>query len=203
MGIQLGGSTPTTGGGISLVKGARIDLTKGNPGLDKILVGLGWDVNTNGGADFDLDVEVFLLNANGKVVSPQHVVFYNNLNSPDGAVKHNGDNRTGIGDGDDETISIQLSQVSPEVQKIIFAVTIYKANERKQNFGQVNNAYIRVMDETTGQQLCRFDLTEDYSTFISVKVGEVYRHNGEWKFGALGEGSTNDLGGLLAEYGAM
>lgn len=203
MGLQLGGQTssPSTGGGISLVKGAKLDLTKGNPGLDKILVGLGWDTNQSGGHEFDLDAEVFLLGADNKVLSSNHVVFYNNKISPDGAVKHNGDNLTGVGEGDDETVLIQLSQVSQDIQKILFTVTIHDALARQQNFGQVNNAYIRIVDEATGQELCRYDLTEDYSTAISVKTGEVYRHNGEFKFNAVGTGSTNDLSGLFGEYG--
>lgn len=210
-GLQLGRTpqpeaTPapaSIGGGLQLTKGAKIDLTKGNPGLDKILVGLGWDTNNVGGQDYDLDVEVFLLGANEKVVSPAHIVFYNNLISPDGAVRHNGDNRTGQGEGDDETVSISLSTLSQDVQKIVFAVTIDQAIARQQNFGQVSNAYIRIINEATGQELCRFDLSEDYSTSISLKAGEVYRHNGEFKFGATGTGSTSDLGGLCAEYGAM
>lgn len=192
-----------TGGGLQLTKGAKLDLTKGNPGLDKIVVGLGWDTNNAGGQDYDLDVEVFLLGANGKVVSPAHVVFYNNLTSPDGAVLHNGDNRTGQGEGDDETVTVSLSTLSQDVQKIVFAVTIDQAVARQQNFGQVSNAYIRILNEATGQELCRFDLSEDYSTSISLKAGEVYRHNGEFKFGATGTASTNDLAGLCAEYGAM
>jgi stress response protein SCP2 len=220
MGIELGGTTqpttqlgglnfqqptssPSVGGGLSLTKGGRLDLTKGNPGLDKIRVGLGWDINHAGGADFDLDVVVFMLGENNKVISSSHVVYFNNLTSPDGAVVHQGDNRTGLGEGDDETILVQLSKVSPEVQRIVFTVSIYEANARRQNFGQVNNAYIRVVNEANGQEICRYDLTEDYSTSISVKVGEVYRHNGEWKFYAKGEGSTADLAGLCIEYGAM
>lgn len=204
-GIQLGGQTPTpvSGGGISLVKGAKVDLTKGNPGLDEILVGLGWDTNDGGGDSYDLDAEVFLLGANGKVVSDNHVVYYNNLKSPDGAVVHTGDNLTGEGEGDDETISIKLSQLSQDVQKIAFTVTIHNAVSKRQNFGQVNNAYIRIMDKATGQELCRYDLTEDYSTSISVKPGEIYRHNGEFKFNATGTGSTNDLSALCSEYGVQ
>ncbi|WCK57772.1 TerD family protein (plasmid) [Aneurinibacillus sp. Ricciae_BoGa-3] len=186
---------------MSLAKGGKIDLTKGNPGLDNILVGLGWDVSSLG--EFDLDTEVFLLDASKKVVSSKHVVFYNQQISPDGAVKHHGDNRTGVGQGDDETISIKLSKVSPEVERILFTATIHEANTRRQNFGQVMNAYIRVLDEANGQELVRFDLSEDYSTSISLVVGEVYRHNGEWKFGALGNGSTQDLSGLFAQYGVL
>lgn len=202
-GVPVSTPAPSTGGGIPLTKGAKLDLTKGNAGLDRILVGLGWDTNQAGGQDFDLDVEVFLLGADGKAVSPAHVVFYNNLTSPDGAVQHKGDNRTGQGEGDDETISIQLSKLAPEVQKIVFTVTIDQALAKQQNFGQVHNAYIRVINEATGQEICRYDLTEDYSTSISVKPGEVYRHNGEFKFGATGYGSSSDLAGLCVEYGVM
>lgn len=206
-GLQLGGGSqaPTVapvilGGGLNLSKGSRLDLTKSNPGLDRILVGLGWDL---GGTGFDLDVEAFGLNSNGKVVSPAYITFYNQPLSPCGAIKHNGDNRTGVGDGDDETLSIQLSKVSPDVQKIVFVVTINEAMAKNQNFGQVNNAYIRIVDEATVQQVCRFDLTEDYSTSISLIVGEVYRNGSDWKFNAVGTGSTADLGGLCSQYGAM
>lgn len=209
-GLNLGRTTepqvPTaqpTSGGISLVKGQKLDLTKGNPGLDALTVGLGWDVNATGGADFDLDAEVFMLGADGKVLSPEHLVFYNKLTSPDGAVRHNGDNRTGVGEGDDETIDVRLSAISPDVQKLVFTVTIDQAYLRRQNFGQVSNAYIRIVDQATNQELCRFDLTEDHSASISMIVGEVYRHNGEWKFGAIEEGTTQDLAGLCVKYGAM
>lgn len=207
-GLQLGGQVPApqptapATGGIQLSKGQKLDLTKGNPGLDNLLVGLGWDVN-NGGADVDLDAEVFLLNASGKVPTSGHVVFYNNLISPDGSVRHNGDNRTGAGDGDDETIHIGLSKVGSDVEKIVFAVSIDEALKKRQNFGQVSNAYIRIINESNGQELCRFDLTEDHSASISMIVGEVYRHNGEWKFGAVEQGSNQDLGGLCSQFGAM
>lgn len=188
-------------GGLQLSKGQKLDLTKGNPGLDVLRVGLGWDAGN--GADFDLDTEVFALGANGKVVSPSHVIFYNNLVSPDGAVKHNGDNRTGAGDGDDETVDVTLSRISQDVQKLVFVVTIDQALARRQNFGQVSNAYIRIVNQANGQELCRFDLTEDHSASISIVAGEVYRHNGEWKFGAVEQGSTADLAGLCVQYGAM
>ncbi|PLS19467.1 chemical-damaging agent resistance protein C [Bacillus sp. M6-12] len=210
-GIQLGRQpqapaptpAPAVGGGLSLQKGAKMDLTKGNPGLDNILVALGWDVNASGGQQFDLDVEVFQLGADGQVINKtlENVIFYNNPISKDGAIKHNGDNRTGQGEGDDETISIKLSQLSPEVQKLVFAVSIDQAFARQQNFGQVNNAYIRIVNEATGQELYRYDLTEDYSTSISVEAGEVYRHSGEFKFGATGNGSTSDLAGLCGKFG--
>lgn len=222
-GLNLGGSAPqqggldlgrasapvapatggAVGGGLQLSKGQKMDLTKGNPGLDNLKVGLGWDVNNMSGQSFDLDTQLFMLNAQKKVVSQAHVVFYNNLVSPDGAVRHNGDNRTGQGEGDDETISIKLSQISPDVERLVFTVTIDQAQAKGQNFGQVANAYIRVVNEASNEQICRFDLSEDYSTSISLVVAEAYRHNGEWKFGALGQGSTLDLAGLCVQYGAM
>jgi stress response protein SCP2 len=188
-------------GGLQLSKGQKLDITKGNPGLDALRVGLGWDVGS--GTAFDLDTEIFLLGADGRVVSPNHVIFYNNLVSPDGAVKHNGDNRTGEGAGDDETVDVTLSRISPDVQKLVFVVTIDQAMARRQNFGQVSNAYIRIVNQANGQELCRFDLTEDHSASISIVAGEVYRHNSEWKFGAVEQGSTNDLAGLCVQYGAM
>lgn len=200
MGIQLGGGTPANGGGLNLAKGQKIDLTKGNAGLNKLVVGLGWDVSNSSSA-YDLDAEVFLLGENDKLASGKHVVYFNNKVSPDGAVRHAGDNLTGAGEGDDETVQISLNTVSPDIQKIVFAVTIYQAESRRQNFGQVNNAYIRVLDESTNQELCRFDLTEDYSSSVSVVAGQVYRHNGEWKFGAIGDGSAHDLNGLSSHYG--
>lgn len=196
-------ATVPTGGGLNLSKGAKLDLTKGNPSLDQLLIGLGWDVNNFGPNSFDLDVEVFLLNAGKRVVSQNHIVFYNNLRSPDGAVIHNGDNRMGDVTGDDETVSIKLSQVSPEVERIVFTATIDQAVMKGQNFGQVANAYIRAVNQANGQEICRFNLTEDYFTAYSIIVGEIYRHNGEWKFGALGQGTTLDLVGLCQQYGAM
>lgn len=210
-GLNLGGSpnpigsAPAglpTGGGLQLTKGAKLDLTKGNPGLDALVIGLGWDT-ASGGQSFDLDAEVFMLGSSGQVVSPDHIVFYNKAVSPDGAVRHNGDNLTGQGEGDDETVDVKLSQISPDVQKLIFTVTIDQALAKRQNFGQVSNAYIRVINKSSNQELCRFDLTEDHSASISMIVAEAYRHNGEWKFGALEIGSTNDLSGLCLQYGAM
>lgn len=199
---QLGANaTPSTG--LNLTKGAKLDLTKGNPSLDRLVVGLGWDVDPQPGETFDLDAEVFLVNENEKTPTQQHLVYYSNKVSPDGAIRHNGDNLTGDGAGDDETINVQLSKVSPEVQKLIFTVTIYEAMAKRQNFGQVNNAYIHISDEATGKEVCRFDLSEDYSTSISLIAGEVYRHNGEWKFNAKGEGSTKDLAGLCQQFGVM
>ena len=165
---------------ISLSKGQKVDLTKGNPGLKKIMVGLGWDVNAfDSGADFDLDAAAFMVGANGKCPTEKEFVFYGNLEHPSHAVKHMGDNLTGEGEGDDEQIEIELEKVPTNVEKIAFTVTIYDADVRKQNFGQVANAFIRIVDETTNTELIRYDLGEDFSIETAVVVGELYRHNGE------------------------
>jgi len=197
-------SAPVGGGsvaqGLSLVKGERVSLTKGNGNLNEIHVGLGWDVNQTGGADFDLDASVFMLGASEKVENQLNFVFFNNLKSPDGSVRHTGDNLTGEGDGDDESIKVSLSKVPANVQKLVFTVTIYQARERRQNFGQVSNAFIRIVDESTGAELLRFDLTEDYSHANSVIVGEIYRHNNEWKFNAVGNGVQDEIDGLVSRY---
>lgn len=185
---------------VSLSKGQKVDLTKGNPGLSKIIVGLGWDTNKyDGGADFDLDAAAFLLAANGKVASDSDFVFYGNLKHSSGGVEHMGDNLTGEGDGDDEQIKVNLASVPASVEKIGFTVTIYEAESRKQNFGQVSNAYIRIVDETSNAELIRYDLGEDFSVETAVVVGELYRNNGEWKFNAIGSGFQGGLqGGLKA-----
>ena len=187
---------------ISLRKGQKVELTKGNPSLSKILIGLGWDVNKyDGGFDFDLDAAAFLLAPNGKVNSDEDFVFYNNLKHKSGAVEHMGDNLTGEGEGDDEEIKIDLSKVPANVEKIDFTVTIYDADERKQTFGQVSNAYIRVVDDATGTELIRYDLGDDFSVETAVVVGEIYRHNGEWKFNAIGSGFSGGLAALGRNYG--
>ena len=187
---------------VNLKKGQKVDLTKGNPGLSKLLIGLGWDVNKyDGGSDFDLDAAAFLLGADGKVTSDADFVFFNNLKHASGAVEHMGDNLTGEGDGDDEQIKVDLSKVPANIDKIDFTVTIYDAEARKQNFGQVSNAYIRVVDEAKGQELIRFDLGEDFSVETAVIVGELYRHGGEWKFNALGSGFSGGLAALGKNYG--
>ena len=187
---------------VNLKKGQKIDLTKTNPGLKKILVGLGRDVNKyDGGADFDLDASVFLLDANGKAKSEQDFVFYGNQKHASGSVVHCGDNRTGEGDGDDEQIMVDLSTVPADVEKIDFTVTIYEADERKQNFGQVSNAFIRIMNETGSEELIRYDLSEDFSIETAVVVGELYRNNGEWKFSAIGSGFSGGLAALCNNYG--
>ena len=173
---------------VNLKKGQKVDLTKGNPGLSKIMVGLGWDVNRyDGGHDFDLDASAFLLGANGKVANDSNFVFYSNPADPSGAVRYGGDNRTGAGEGDDETI--------------FFTVTIYDAAERRQNFGQVSNAYVRVVDESTGMELIRYDLEEDFSIETAIVVAEIYRHNGEWKFNAIGSGFQGGLEALCINFG--
>ena len=187
---------------VSLKKGQKVDLTKTNPGLKEVLVGLGWDTNRyDGGKDFDLDSSVFLLGANGKVASDDDFVFYGNLKHKSGSVEHLGDNLTGAGEGDDEQIKISLDKVPADVQKIDFTVTIYEADERKQSFGQVENAFIRVMDAANGKELIRYDLSEDFSVETAVVVGELYRHGGEWKFNAIGSGFEGGLKALGQNFG--
>ena len=187
---------------INLSKGQKVDLTKGNASLKHIMVGLGWDVNAfDSGADFDLDDSAFMCGANGKCPTEKEFVFYGNLEHPSGAVKHQGDNLTGEGDGDDEQIFVDLKAIPESVDKIAFTVTIYEAQERRQNFGQVSNAYIRIVDEDTNQELIRYDLGEDFSIETAIVVGELYRHNGEWKFNAIGSGFQGGLAALCGHYG--
>jgi len=191
---------------ISLQKGQKIDLTKGNAGLSELIIGLGWDpVEQSGGgggflgglfgskkADFDCDASVLLLDANGKFTRKEHMIFFNNLKSPCGSVTHLGDNRTGGGDGDDEQILIQLNKVPNDIHKIVFIVNIYDCQKRKQDFGMINNAFIRVINKGNMQEITRYNLTESYAGKTTLIVGEVYRHQGEWKFAAIGE-STQDV----------
>ncbi len=187
---------------INLTKGQKVDLTKGNPGLKKIMVGLGWDVNQyDSGADFDLDAAAFMLGENGKCPTEREFVFYGNLEHGSKSVKHMGDNLTGEGEGDDEQIAVDLSKIPANVAKVAFTVTIYEAETRRQNFGQVSNAFIRIVDETTGQELIRYDLGEDFSIETAVVVGELYRNNGAWKFNAIGSGFQGGLAALCAHYG--
>ena len=187
---------------INLTKGQKVSLTKGNPGLKKIMVGLGWDVNQfDTGADFDLDTSAFLAGANGKCPTEKEFIFYGNLEHTSGAVKHMGDNLTGEGDGDDEQIEVDLSLVPANIEKIAFTVTIYDAENRHQNFGQVSNADCRIVDENTNEELIRFDLGEDFSIETAVVVGELYKHNGEWKFNAIGSGFQGGLAALCGHYG--
>lgn len=187
---------------INLSKGQKVDLTKGNPGLKKIMVGLGWDVNAyDSGADFDLDAAAFMAGDNGKCPTEKEFIFYGNLEHPSGALKHMGDNLTGEGEGDDEQIQVDLTKIPDNVTKVAFTVTIYDADGRRQNFGQVSNAFIRIVDEATGQELIRYDLGEDFSIETAIVVGELYKNNGEWKFNAIGSGFQGGLAALCAHYG--
>ncbi|MCM1132857.1 MAG: TerD family protein [Ruminococcus flavefaciens] len=187
---------------ISLQKGQKVDLTKGNPSLSKMLIGLGWDTNKyDGSADFDLDAAAFLLGDNGKVPSDSDFIFYSNLKHSSGSVVHTGDNLTGEGEGDDEVIKVDLKSVPANISKIAFTVTIYDADVRSQNFGQVSNAYIRIVDETTNKEIIRYDLGEDFSVETAVVVGELYRYNGEWKFNAIGSGFAGGLYALCKNFG--
>lgn len=187
---------------VNLKKGQKVSLTKENPGLSKVVVGLGWDVNNfDTGGSFDLDAAAFLLGENGKVGSSDDFVFYGNLKHASGAVEHLGDNLTGEGAGDDEQIRIDLSQVPASIVRIAFTVTIYEAEERRQNFGQMNNAFIRIFDETNGQEILRYDLGEDFSIETAAVFGELYKHNDEWKFNAIGSGYQGGLAALCANYG--
>lgn len=187
---------------VSLKKGQKVDLTKGNAGLTKVLIGLGWDTNKyDGGSDFDLDAAAFLLKGDGKARDDKDFVFYGNLKHTSGALEHLGDNLTGEGDGDDEQIRVDLAAVPADIEKIDFTVTIYEAEERKQNFGQVSNAYIRIVDASNDKELIRFDLGEDFSVETAVVVAELYRHGGEWKFNAIGAGFQGGLQALCKNFG--
>lgn len=187
---------------ISLQKGQKVSLTKGNPGLQKVVVGLGWDVNQfDTGGDFDLDTAAFFLADSGKVSRPEDFVFFGNLKHPSGAAEHMGDNLTGAGDGDDEQIKMNLSMIPENITKIAFSVTIYDAETRHQNFGQVNNAFIRIYNEETGEEILRYDLGEDFSIETAAVFGELYRNGDEWKFNAIGSGYQGGLGALCANFG--
>ena len=187
--------------GVSLSKGGNVSLSKEAPGLTAVLVGLGWDARTTTGADFDLDASALMCATSGKVLSDAHFVFFNNLTSPDGSVEHTGDNLTGEGEGDDEVIKVNLSGVPGECDKIVFTVSIYDAEARGQNFGQVRNAYIRVVNQAGGAEIVRYDLTEDYSSETAMVFGEVYRSGAEWKFRAVGQGYSSGLRGIALDFG--
>ena len=187
--------------GVTLAKGGNVSLSKEAPGLTAVTVGLGWDVRTTTGADHDLDASALLCGGSGKVVSDLHFVFYNNLNSPDGSVQHTGDNLTGEGEGDDESINVNLAAVPVEVAKIVFPVSIHDAQARGQSFGQVRNAFIRVVNQANGVEHARYDLSEDASTETAMVFGELYRHGGEWKFRAVGQGYASGLAGIAKDYG--
>ncbi|MER7914327.1 MULTISPECIES: TerD family protein [unclassified Streptomyces] len=187
--------------GVSLAKGGNVSLSKEAPGLTAVVVGLGWDVRTTTGSDYDLDASALLLNEAGKVLSDRHFVFYNNLTSPDGSVEHTGDNLTGEGDGDDESVKVALSAVPAEIQRIVFPVSIHDAANRGQSFGQVRNAFIRVVNQADGAELARYDLSEDAATETAMVFGELYRHGAEWKFRAVGQGYASGLAGIAADFG--
>ncbi len=187
---------------VSLQKGQKVSLTKGNPGLKHVVVGLGWDVNQfDTGGDFDLDAAAFLLTESGKVSGSGDFVYYGALSHASGSVSHMGDNLTGAGEGDDEQIRVDLSKVPANVTKIAFTVTVYEAEQRRQNFGQVNNAFIRIYNEDNGEELLRYDLGEDFSIETAVVFGELYKNGGEWKFNAIGNGYQGGLAALCASYG--
>jgi tellurium resistance protein TerD len=188
---------------VSLTKGQRVSLEKISPGLSEVFIGLGWDVKaTDTGSDFDLDSSLFLLGANEKLISDNHFIFYNNLTSPDPdkSVQHMGDNLTGAGEGDDEIIKINLKKVPNDVQKILVTVTIHEAQQRHQNFGQVQNAFVRLVDAQTQQEAVRYDLVEDYSIETALIMAELYRKDGEWRLNAVGSGYQGGLQALLDRY---
>ena len=181
---------------INLEKGQRVNVE-----LQKFTIGLGWDTNASStGVDFDLDASAFILGENKKLLSDEHFVFYNNLESPDGSVKHTGDNLTGEGDGDDENIHIDLSKIDSNAYEICFVVTIHKAEERKQNFGQVHNSFIRIFNTDTKEEIMKYELEEDFSIETAVEFGRLYRRNGQWKVEAIGVGQKQGLEAFLSKY---
>ncbi|MFE3599749.1 TerD family protein [Streptomyces sp. NPDC059096] len=187
--------------GVSLSKGGNVSLTKAAPNLTAVTVGLGWDVRTTTGSDFDLDASALLTNAEGKVTVDGNFIFFNNLKSPDGSVEHTGDNLTGEGEGDDEAIKVNLATVPADVEKIVFPVSIYEAESRQQSFGQVRNAFIRVVNQADNNELARYDLSEDASTETAMVFGELYRNGAEWKFRAIGQGYASGLRGIAQDFG--
>ena len=186
---------------ISLQKGGNVSLSKEAPGLTDVSVGLGWDVRTTDGKDFDLDASALVIGENGKVLSDGHFVFFNNMQDPSGAVVHQGDNLTGEGEGDDEVVKVPLNNVPAEAKKVVFVVTIHEAEARNQNFGMVSNAFIRVVNDAGNAEITRFDLSEDYSTETAMVFAELYRHNNEWKFKAIGQGYAGGLGAVARDFG--
>jgi tellurium resistance protein TerD len=186
---------------VSLSKGGNVSLSKEAPGLTAVIVGLGWDVRTTTGTDFDLDASAIVVDAGGKVISDQHFVFFNNLKTPDGAVEHTGDNTTGAGEGDDEQIKVNFATIPPNADKVVFPVSIYDAVNRGQSFGQVRNAFIRVINQAGGAEIARYDLSEDASTETAMVFGELYRNGAEWKFRAVGQGYASGLSGIAQDYG--
>jgi tellurium resistance protein TerD len=186
---------------VSLSKGGNVSLTKEAPGLTAVTVGLGWDVRSTTGTDFDLDASAIAVNQGGKVVSDGHFVFFNNKSTPDQTIVHPGDNRTGAGDGDDEAINVNLAGLPADVDKIVFPVSIYDAETRSQNFGQVRNAYIRIVNQAGSTEIARYDLSEDAATETAMVFGELYRNGAEWKFRAVGQGYASGLVGIAKDFG--
>jgi len=186
---------------ISLSKGGNVSLSKEDPNLKKVLVGLGWDVRATDGAAYDLDASVFIVNEQNKVRSDSDFIFYNNLRSSDGSVEHTGDNLTGEGEGDDEQVKVDLEKIPSEVNKLVFSVTIHEAETRRQSFGQVSGAFIRVVNGESNNEIVRYDLSEDASTETAMLFGEVYRNKGEWKFKAIGQGFAGGLGPMARNFG--
>ena len=186
---------------VSLTKGGNVSLTKQAPGLTAVTVGLGWDARTTDGRAFDLDASAIVCNADGRVLSDKHFVFFNNLASPEGAVQHSGDNLTGQGSGDDEQVKVDLVALPPEADRVVFAVSIYDADTAGQNFGQVRNAFIRVVNQADNAELARYDLSEDASTETAMVFGELYRSTSEWKFRAVGQGYSAGLAGIARDFG--
>jgi tellurium resistance protein TerD len=187
--------------GVSLSKGGNVSLSKEAPGLTAVTVGLGWDVRSTTGTDFDLDASAILVDPNGKATSDKDFVFFNNLVSGDGSVKHLGDNLTGEGEGDDEQVNVDLAAVPAGIDKIVFPVSIYDADSRSQSFGQVRNAFIRIVNQAGGAELARYDLSEDASTETAMVFGELYRNGAEWKFRAVGQGYASGLKGIASDFG--
>ncbi|MFB4299584.1 TerD family protein [Actinomadura sp. NTSP31] len=187
--------------GVSLSKGGNVSLTKQAPGLSAVTVGLGWDLRTTTGTDFDLDASAMVLDASGKIVSDQHFVFFNNLRTPDGGVEHTGDNTTGAGEGDDEQINVTFGALPAQAERVAFAVSIYDADSRGQNFGQVRNAYIRVLNQGDRSEMARYDLSEDASMETAMVFGELYRSGTDWKFRAVGQGYASGLAGIATDFG--
>ena len=187
--------------GVSLSKGGNVSLTKAAPNLTAVTVGLGWDARTTAGGDFDLDASALGCDASGKVLGDPWFIFFNNLASPDQSVQHLGDNRTGEGEGDDEQVNVDLAKIPAEVDKVVFVVSIYDAEKLNLSFGQVRNAFIRVVNQADGSELARYDLSEDASTETAMVFGEIYRNSGEWKFRAIGQGYSTGLAGIARDYG--
>jgi len=187
--------------GVSLSKGGNVSLTKEAPGMTKAVIGLGWDSNSFTGSEFDLDAQAIMVGADGKVPNDGYFVFFNQLKSPEGSVEHTGDNRTGEGDGDDEAINVNLATIPTEIEKVVFTVAIYDADTRKQSFGQVRNAFIRVVNAEGSTEVARYDLTEDASTETAMVFGELYRNGSDWKFRAVGQGYADGLRGIASDFG--